>query len=477
MKRTICLLLFLSAVCTSEVFAQYVENGLVYRDSTRRKLERCLPSSGTHIVLPECVRSIEDGAFADREDIVSVTIPNGVIDIGEDAFRGIWHIEYHGKAKGAPWGARYVNGYIEGFLLYEDQSRRVLRRCHPGFHGDIVIPDCVKEIRPHVFADYCVLHSVVVGKGVQRIGKGTFVECEIDSLVLSDNVRVIEEKAIGEVRVVVLGTSVQQMYSNSISEEVNLLFSYARTVPKVKVVREDNGKRYPRASEGLVLLVPEHKMPQYGRDAYWHSAQIIPIDTFIPARELTFEFVKEGDKTGVVSLKGDTILRPVFAGVCYFETRPEMPYFVTYDDQDRAAIYNMKGHCIIPAERGYAEIVDVWNGNRCFAWNCYARDEQDSSYYVSALCNWQGEEVMRPKVRVENILPVYEKKRQFYLTRTEARGFRVIDAESNDCGIENFSESARLKYTFVLNEDEDEFAIDFIPESKNQFPQKDFNKK
>lgn len=477
MKRTICLLLFLSAVCTSEVFAQYVENGLVYRDSTRRKLERCLPESGTHIVLPECVRSIEDGAFADREDIVSVTIPDGVIDIGEDAFRGIWHIEYHGKAKGAPWGARYVNGYIEGFLLYEDQSRRVLRRCHPGFHGDIVIPDCVKEIRPHVFADYCVLHSVVVGKGVQRIRKGTFVECEIDSLVLSDNVRVIEEKAIGEVRVVVLGTSVQQMYSNSISEEVNLLFSYARTVPKVKVVREDNGKRYPRASEGLVLLVPEHKMPQYGRDAYWHSAQIIPIDTFIPARELTFEFVKEGDKTGVVSLKGDTILRPIFAGVCYFETRPEMPYFVTYDDQDRAAIYNMKGHCIIPAERGYAEIVDVWNGNRCFAWNCYARDEQDSSYYVSALCNWQGEEVMRPKVRVENILPVYEKKRQFYLTRTEARGFRVIDAESNDCGIENFSESARLKYTFVLNEDEDEFAIDFIPESKNQFPQKDFNKK
>lgn len=475
MKRTIFLLLFLSAVCTSEVFAQYVENGLVYRDSTRRKLERCLPESGTHIVLPECVRSIEDGVFADREDIVSVTIPDGVIDIGEGAFSGVWHIEYHGKAKGAPWGAKHFNNYVEGFLLYEDQSRRVLRRCYPEFLGDVVIPDCVQEIRPHAFSE-CELRTVVVGKGVQRIRKNTFSDSEIDSLVLSDNVRVLEEEAFGAVRVVVLGTSVQQMCTNSLGEYAHI-YCYARTVPKVKVVRHKNGKRYPWASEELVLMVPEHKMPQYGRDAYWHSAQIIPIDTFIPARELTFEFVKEGDKTGVVSLKGDTILRPVFAGVCYFETRPEMPYFVTYDDQDRAAIYNMKGHCIIPAERGYAEIVDVWNGNRCFAWNCYARDEQDSSYYVSALCNWQGEEVMRPKVRVENILPVYEKKRQFYLTRTEARGFRVIDAESNDCGIENFSESARLKYTFVLNEDEDEFAIDFIPESKNQFPQKDFNKK
>jgi len=40
---------------------------------------------------------------------LKLKIPDSVTEIGENAFRGVQHIEYHGNAKGAPWGANSMN--------------------------------------------------------------------------------------------------------------------------------------------------------------------------------------------------------------------------------------------------------------------------------------------------------------------------------------------------------------------------------
>ena len=61
------------------------------------------------ITIPEGVKSISDEALAERERVLSVIIPQSVVEIGENAFADISNIEYHGTATGAPWGAKKIN--------------------------------------------------------------------------------------------------------------------------------------------------------------------------------------------------------------------------------------------------------------------------------------------------------------------------------------------------------------------------------
>lgn len=66
-------------------------------------------TSLTSIQFPKCLRKIEKGAFRDCTNIQNLIIPDTVSIIGMEAFLGISHIEYHGKAVGAPWRADTIN--------------------------------------------------------------------------------------------------------------------------------------------------------------------------------------------------------------------------------------------------------------------------------------------------------------------------------------------------------------------------------
>ena len=61
------------------------------------------------ITIPEDVTSIGEYAFSRCDSLQELTIPEGVTSIGENAFEYIPHIEYHGSAEGAPWGAQSMN--------------------------------------------------------------------------------------------------------------------------------------------------------------------------------------------------------------------------------------------------------------------------------------------------------------------------------------------------------------------------------
>ena len=131
-------------------------------------------SALTSITIPNSVTSIGEGAFACCYSLTSITIPNSVTSIGKAAFLLIPNIVYKGKDKGAPWGARSVNGYEEGFLVYADEKKTTLLACSAAATGEITIPNSVKRIGREAFIHCSSLTSLTIPNSVKRIGKDAF---------------------------------------------------------------------------------------------------------------------------------------------------------------------------------------------------------------------------------------------------------------------------------------------------------------
>ena len=130
-------------------FGEYDANPLFYAHNLYLNGELV-----TDLVIPNSVKSIGSRAFEDCTGLTSVTIPNSVTSIGEDAFYDVPNIVYSGYATGSPWGARSINGYVDGYLVYSDNAKTNLLACSSAATGDITIPNSVTSIGERAFA-YC----------------------------------------------------------------------------------------------------------------------------------------------------------------------------------------------------------------------------------------------------------------------------------------------------------------------------------
>ena len=63
----------------------------------------------TNLTIPNSVTEIEFLVFKGCVALKNLIIPNSLTKIGENAFQDVPHIEYHGKASGARWGAKSMN--------------------------------------------------------------------------------------------------------------------------------------------------------------------------------------------------------------------------------------------------------------------------------------------------------------------------------------------------------------------------------
>ena len=106
----------------------------------------------TTVGIPNSVTSIGERAFYYCYNIKNLDIPNSVTSIGEDAFYLVNNIRYSDKmtAPGSPWGAKAVDAYIEGNLMYENEDKLLLLACSPEASGTVTVPGSVLEV-----GDYC----------------------------------------------------------------------------------------------------------------------------------------------------------------------------------------------------------------------------------------------------------------------------------------------------------------------------------
>ena len=84
---------------------------------------------------------------------------------------------YQGKAKGSPRGAKSVNGYIDGYLVYADDTKTKLLACSAAARGVITIPNSVKSIGDRAFQDCRSLTSITIPNSVKHIGSCSFSGC------------------------------------------------------------------------------------------------------------------------------------------------------------------------------------------------------------------------------------------------------------------------------------------------------------
>lgn len=150
----------------------------------------------TQIVIPNSITTIGDEAFVDCDNLVSIFIPDSVTEIGKDAFLLVNNIVYHGTAKGAPWGAKCVNGYVDGYLVYNDATKTKLCGCFPTAAGNIIIPNSVTAIGDCAFSFCNLITSVTIPNSVITIGKFAFNGCSgLTSITIPDSVTNIGENA------------------------------------------------------------------------------------------------------------------------------------------------------------------------------------------------------------------------------------------------------------------------------------------
>jgi len=111
---------------------------------------RCINLSS--ITLPQSLSSIGAQAFYDCTGVTTLTVPDNVTEIEYEAFYNIFNVAYNGNATGSPWGAKNINGVIDGYLLFNADKTAILD-CREEAEGVISIPATVTSIGDEAFDD------------------------------------------------------------------------------------------------------------------------------------------------------------------------------------------------------------------------------------------------------------------------------------------------------------------------------------
>ncbi len=280
----------------------------------------------TSVSLPNTIRKIGCSAFSACGKLSSITVPSDVTEIEDYAFSDVLNIIYDGSATGAPWGAAIVNGFFDGYVLYEDNTKTKICGCDRNAKGKIILPNTVTDIKDNAFEGCMGITSINIPESVTKIGEYAFSACcGLTSIVIPNTVTEIGEYAF--------------MYVNNIvyngSASTRLLGAKCRNgyVEGNFVYRNAKKKELcgcSAATEGKVVI-PE-SVTSMGNNAFMYCSGITSVS--IPNSLMSISQMAFYGCSGLTSITLPSSIGQLaeyaFAGCslktvyCYSTTPPEM---------------------------------------------------------------------------------------------------------------------------------------------------------
>ena len=166
---------------------------------------------GGNYAIPGTVATVGPEAFISATRLTSVTIPNGVISLGNNPFSGCASLVAITVAARNP-------AYTSANGVLFDKKLKTLLEYPQGLAGSYAIPATVANIANFAFNDCLKLTGVTLPNEVTNIGNSSFAYCSsLSKLVIPANVRSIGSEAF---------TGCAGLMSVSIPNRVNRLGNY-----------------------------------------------------------------------------------------------------------------------------------------------------------------------------------------------------------------------------------------------------------
>lgn len=179
----------------------YIENGFVYSDATKKYLQSYIGNDEV-VVIPNTVTSINDGAFAFNESLISVIIPDTVTHIGKFAFAECNKLRF----VKLPNNLTIISDGVFvscSKLEYIDIPKSITSIGNSAFHGTnintIELPESVTSIGSNAFSFTKIKEIVIPNECIfNENAGGMFYNCKfLEKVVLPDNISIIPNHTFG----------------------------------------------------------------------------------------------------------------------------------------------------------------------------------------------------------------------------------------------------------------------------------------